>query len=411
MNLLLRLYFKKTIEILLQVALGILLISLVYFFYQSEVTVFKHTFFNPFYAYVKDLELWLYFVVCFIVVTFFLFFTLYVFSFYYDAKRKRNAGLTLRYEKFFAEKLSEFLLSERYDNKEERKAFISSLYRFTKKRIQIDALFSIYTRIQETLAIDLSSKFIILLKDIGLYHKQKSFLYRRKNDKRIIAMKMLSYLRINDYNDRILYYTKSHNYALRTEAYAALVRLLGNNDKELSFIGDKHRLSLLDINVVVNAVLKNFKTEIDYESLLTSNHVCKKIVGALLIKNRKLKEYNHLLFQNQYIETRNLLLRQAMWDSFLDLAEESDAVDAILEKFDDEPDEVKLLILEKSHEIEAPRFNDFIVEKIESQSLLVKIEILKILFNNDVGRFIFFKDSNDLEVKKAFNEVSDININ
>lgn len=159
MGLLLRLYFKKIFQIFPWVILVSLLISLVYFFYQPEVTVFKYNIANPFYAQVKNLELWLYFVVCFIVVTFFLFFTLYVFSFYYDAKRERSASLTSRYEKFFAEKLAEYLLSERYDDKHERNAFVKSIYRFTGKRIQIDALFSIYTRIQETLTINLSAKF------------------------------------------------------------------------------------------------------------------------------------------------------------------------------------------------------------------------------------------------------------
>jgi len=168
---------------------------------------------------------------------------------------------------------------------------------------------------------------------------------------------------------------------------------------------------LLDINVMVNAVLKNFKADIDYESLLTSNYVYKKIVGALLIKNRKLKEYKHLLFQEQQTDTRNLLLRQTKWDSFLELADESETADAVLNKFENEPDEVKVLILEKLHQIKDVHLKDFLVKVAEKQSLLVKIEILKILFNNDINRFLLFKDSDDLELNKAFNEVSDININ
>ncbi|MBS3775455.1 MAG: hypothetical protein KGY70_09720 [Bacteroidales bacterium] len=315
------------------------------------------------------------------------------------------------YEKYFAEKLADYLLSEKYNNAHEKNAFVSTIKPFTVKWIQIFALFSVYTRIQEALTIDLSPKFTILLKDLGLYNKQKALLYSLNNVERIIAMKMLSYLRINDYNERILYYTKSRNYALRTEAFAALVRLKGNSDTKLSFIEGKHRLSLLDMNVIVNAVLKNFKTNIDYEHLLTSNHVSKKIVGALLIKNRKLKEYKHLLFQEQYSKIRNLLLRQTVWDSFLDLAEEREAVDAVLENFDAEPDEVKSTILDKMQEADNERLQSFMVRISENQPLLIKIKILRILFNNDISRFLSFKDSNDIELKKAFNEISDININ
>lgn len=407
MNLLLRLYLKRTLTILLV----LLIISLIYFFYQPGVTVFNNNIANPVYPHVEDLKLWLYFVVCFIAVTLIFFSILFLLSIYYDYKRERNARLTSGYEKYFAEKLSEYLLSEKYNDKHERDAFVRSVKPYTVKWIQIDALFSIYTRIQEAVTINFSSKFILLLKDLGLYDKQKKLLYSISNVQRIIAMKMLSYLRINDYNDRILYYTKSKNHALRTEADAALVRLMGNTDTGLSFIEQKYTLSLLDINVLVNAVLKNFKTDIDYEGLLTSNYVSKKIVGALLIKDRKLKEYKHLLFQKPYTVTQNLLLRQTIWDSFLELADESETVHAVMRDFENEPDEVKMLILEKLHQIKDVRFKEFLAKIAERQSLLVKIEILKILFNNDIKRFISFKDSKDSELRKAFNEVTDMNIN
>ena len=387
------------------------IIILVYFFYTPGITIYNINIVNPFYAQVMGLETWLYFVVCFIFISLILFLILFLLSIYYDIKREREARLTLTYEKYFAEKLADYLLSEKYNNKHERNVFVSTVKPFTVKWIQIYALFSIYTRIQETLTINLSPKFIILLKDLELYDKQKTLLYSLNIAERIIAMKLLSYLRIRDYNERILYYTKRKNHALRTEADAALVRLMGNTDTNLSFIEQKYRLSLLDINVMVNAILKNFKTDIDYEGLLTSNYVYKKIVGALLIKNRKLKGYKHLLFKEQQTDTRNLLLRRTKWASFLQLADESETVDAVLKDFENEPDEVKFLILEKLHQIKDVHLKDFLVKVAEKQSLLVKIEILKILFNNDISRFLLFKDSDDLELNKAFNEVSDININ
>ncbi|PWD97924.1 hypothetical protein [Marinilabilia rubra] len=411
MNLQLRLYFKRGIKIFLRTLLVLLITGMAYFFYQPGVRIFNTNVDNPFYARVANLEPWLYLVVCLIVFFLFLFLFLFFLSYYFDLKRKREAKLVLIHENFFSERLSEYLLCAKYENLEERKAFVRTIAPFTRKTFQIEVLFNTYTFIQETLAINLSHKFIILLKDLRLYNRQKSFLYSSRIYKRIIGMKMLSYLRIADFNKRILYYTHSPNYALRTEAFAALVRLMDNTDQRLSFIGEHHSLSLLEINVVVNAVLKNFKTDIDYKSLLTATQVCKKIVGAQLIKHRKLNEYSHLLFEGQNIGTRNLLLRQSVWDSFLELSEESEFVDVILERFDAEAEEVKILILEKLSEAENPRFLEFLGDIVERQPLLVKVEALKTLFNSDIVRFITFKGSTDIELKKAFNEVSDININ
>lgn len=411
MNLQLQYNLKRGMRLFLRALLAFLLAGMAYFFYQPGMRVFNTNLVNPLYAHVENLAPWLYVVVCFIVFFLFLFLFLFALSNYYDHKREREAKLVLNFEEFFSERLSEYLLSDRYADLDERTVFVESVAPYTRKSIQVEVFFNIYTRIQETVTINLSPKFITLLKDLRLYEKQESFLYSNKIDKRIIGMKMLSYLRINDFNKRILYYTQSPSYALRSEAFAALIRLMDNNDKRISFIGDQHSLSLLDINVVVNAVLKNFKTDIDYASLLTSAQVCKKIVGALLIKHRKLSEYSHLLFKDANLGTRNLLLRQSAWDSFLELSEESEFVEVIMRNFDAEDEEVKVMILKKLSEAEDERFLEFLGNIAESQPLLVKIAALKTLFNSDISRFISFKDSTDVELKKAFKEVSDININ
>ncbi|MFO8066310.1 MAG: hypothetical protein R6U11_01885, partial [Bacteroidales bacterium] len=232
-----------------------------------------------------------------------------------------------------------------------------------------------------------------------------------------IAMKMLSYLRIQDHKDRITFYSKSKNHALRTEAFAALIRLMEKDDVLTAFIKQKHDLSLLDINVVINAVLKNFKTKIDYESLLNSTLLRKIIIGSLLVKYRNLNQYNKLLLNhikngNSNIKGNHyILLRNIVWDAFLETADENVALEAITSHLNIEPDEVKQVILEKSYKIKDKRLTELISNIIESLTLINKVEALKILFNTDVNRFIDFKYSENTETVKAFNEVSDININ
>ncbi|MFO8066204.1 MAG: hypothetical protein R6U11_01345, partial [Bacteroidales bacterium] len=291
-------FAKKIFTVFLRLLLILLVLIPVYFFYQPQISIFDVTINNPFYKYIESLEVWLYLILYFSIVSFINIFILFSLSIYFDYKKEKAAKMRERYEKFFAERLTEYLLFEKYNDENKTDEFVKSIKQFTKKRIQIDAIFSTYTKIQETLALDLSEKFKLVLKKLGIYNKQKLFLYSNNNDERIIAMKMLSYLRIQDHKERITYYSKSKNHALRTEAYAALIRLMEKDDVLTAFIKQKHDLSLLDINVVINAVLKNFKTKIDYESLLNSTLLRKTIIGSLLVKYRNLNQYNKLLLNH-----------------------------------------------------------------------------------------------------------------
>ena len=404
-------YLKKLNKILLRIVLGALLVLPVYFFYQPSINILNTIIYNPFYIYTEQLELWLYLVLYFSIISFINVFVLFFLSVYFDYKREKTSKRRLRYEKFFTERITEYLLSNEYDNEGKTDEFASHLKPFTKKRIQVEALFSTYTKIQETLALNLSEKFKILLKKLDIYEKQKAFLYSNNNDERMIAMKMLSYLRIHDFKDRIGLYAKSKNHALRTEAFAALIRLMEKDNVLVKFIGMQYNLSLLDINVVFNAVLKNFKTEIDYDTLLKSALERKTIIGALLVKFRNLKEYNEHLINHIASDNNNILLRQMVWDAFLETASKTKAIEMINTHLLNEPDDVQQVILEKANEFNDKSLNENLVANIEQFSLLSKIEALKALFRNDVNRFIDFKYSENSETIKAFNEVSDININ
>lgn len=410
-------FAKKIFTVFLRLLLILLVLIPVYFFYQPQISLFDVTINNPFYKYIESLEVWLYLILYFSIVSFINVFIFFFLSIYFDYKKEKTSKMRVRYEKFFAERLTEYLLFEKYNDEKRTDEFVKSIKHFTKKRIQIDAIFSTYTKIQETLALDLSEKFKLVLKKLGIYNKQKLFLYSNSNDERIIAMKMLSYLRIQDHKDRITFYSKSKNHALRTEAFAALIRLMEKDDVLTAFIKQKHDLSLLDINVVINAVLKNFKTKIDYESLLNSTLLRKIIIGSLLVKYRNLNQYNKLLLNhikngNSNIKGNHyILLRNIVWDAFLETADENVALEAITSHLNIEPDEVKQVILEKSYKIKDKRLTELISNIIESLTLINKVEALKILFNTDVNRFIDFKYSENKETVKAFNEVSDININ
>ncbi len=404
------LYIKKIFKLIIYIILGLLVLFLTYFFYQPEVEFFNIVISNPFYGYIKNLQLWLYLVLYFSVISFVNVFILFFLSLYFNYTRERAMNLKVWYDRLFAEKLTDYLLTDKYNEKHKKAKFIKSIKRITKNHIQIESLFSVYTKIQETLTIDLSEKFKSLLKEIGVYDKQKVFLYSNKPDERIIAMKMLSYLRIKDFEDRILYYSNSKNHAIRTEAFAALIRLMDKDSNLIIFIGEKDNLSLLDINVVINAVLKNFKMYINYPALVASPRICKAIIGLMLIKCRIKKEYGHLIFLHKHLESNDNMLKQIAWDCLFDLVPEKEVAKAVLEHFDEEPDNVKHLILKRMHSIKDNRLSGILKNAIETQTLVNKIEAMKILFNNNFEEFTEYKNSKNPEVLKAFKEVSDINI-
>jgi hypothetical protein len=411
MNTIFIIYSLMVIKRILQITIVFLLLFLVYFFYQPYVLIADFVFQNPFYAQTSAMPVWLYLIVYFIIISIINVFIFVSLSAYFNSQREKTKKIRIYYEKLFAENIVDYLLSEKHDSKTHFDAFLSVLKPLLRNKIQLESFFSAYTKTQETLALNLSEKFIVLLTELDLIKQIKLFLYSNKLDDRILAMKMYSYLRIGDYEKRISKYARSNNYALRTEAFAALVRLMNEDHHLVTFIGEKYNLSMLDINVIVNAVLKNFKMNINYQALLSSPLSRKVIVGLMLAKHRYKKEYRNLILILNQIGSKDNLLNKLAWDSFLSLVPENEAVDIIIDRFKTEPIDVKLMILKQSHKLQDQRFFEFLGEVIKNEELPLKVEAMKILFKNNFEMLAKYSNNQESKIKLAFQEVSDININ
>ena len=88
-----------------------------------------------------------------------------------------------------------------------------------------------------------------------------------------------------------------------------------------------------------------------------------------------------------------------------------EGVDIIIDRFKQEPDEIKLMILKDSHDTESETYYKFLQEVISGNSLQIKIEAMKILFKENFDFILPFVNSDDPEIKMALLEVSDLNIN
>jgi len=404
-------YVKKILIILFWLILSIAVVACIYVFYRSETEILQYKIINPFYEYVEKMPFWIYLVLYFTAFSLFSVFLFIALSIYFSIQRNRSSKAIDRYSKFFAFVLTNCYLSSIYQDDNFQENLIKKLKPFVKKQIQLEALFRVYTKIQETLAMDLSDKFKRLLSNLNLYKKIDDFLFDEDFDNRILAMKVLSYLRIHDNEKQIIKYSDNKNFALRTEAYAALIRLMKNDEHLVKFIGNKHQLSVLDMNIIVNAVLKNFKLNIDYKGLLSSENPRKIMIGLMLTKYRYRINSRNLILILNHIGNADAMLNKLAWDALMTIVPENEVIEIIIDRFENEQEDVKLLILKKSHNIENQRFLTFLDKIIKNQPLLVKVEAMKILFENDFDALANYTNSQNEEIQKAYKETACVFIN
>lgn len=389
---------------LLWLSMGIYIVFAVSVFLSPQTTLFGKLFNNPVYDFIESIPVWLY---IFIHLTLFLFISSIVLnslSLYYGFQRSRNDKLITRYFRFFTCALSAYFSGDSYKNEEKRKIFLKRIKPFLKKRIQLIAFLESYLQIQELIAEDLSKDFKLVIDELNIQRRIESFIHSRNFDDVILILKVQSYLRIYSNIEQIELLAKNKNFVIRTEAYAALIRLKDSNKVFISFIEEEDNLSILDINIIANAVLKNRKEKIDYRPLLTSNKERVIMVGLLLAKWKDDNNSDNTTIIHNYLGHPNVMLNILTWNALLAILPEKESVDIIVERFDLEPDSVKLKILENSYNISDHRFYDFFAKNLGHQSLLVKVEAMKIIYKNNPVLLSQFANSANSETAMAYNE-------
>lgn len=402
-------YLKFYIKHIFKALLIIIPVLILVLLYQPGIDLGDGVIENPIYNKFEWWILLLYYIIFIFIFGILFFIPLLL---YFTIQKERIQKLESRLINFFIHALVDFLYSEKYNSNKEEFAFYRTIGHFIKRKNNIEAFFIALTRIQESLKIDLSEKYCLLIKELNLNKTLIKFLYSFNLSDRIIAIKIISYLRINDaiYIKRIDYYLNSKNFALRSEAYAGLIRLFDRNMQLSDFISSKHHLSLIDINGIVNAVLRNTRVSIDYIDLLSSPLEHKSIIGLLLSKSRHVENSRDLIIS--HIGSSSPLLKSLAWEAYLANVSKNEAVEIIMGRFKDEPDDIQVMILKNSHKTYNKRFYQFLLEEvIPAGSLLVKIEAIRILFNENFASLTTFHKSDNEQIRIAYREVVDININ
>lgn len=383
-------------------------IYLVYFFYMPEQSFAGFIVENPIYFYVKDLDLWMYFVQYFIVLSLVNTGLFYFLSLYFDWKKEKIKNKRTDLEYRFTEKIIEYIYSDLLNSQQTTDDFLGWFKQEARTKLSHEMLFRVMTKTQETIAEDLSGKFRAIIDHLGIEQRLEFFLHSRNLSHKVIALKVISYLRMPGYKKTIETYSHRRNHVLRTEAMAALIRLSDSNHLGLLMF-QNHLITKLDINIILNAVKKNFKDDINYERLIGCASPRIEAIGVLLIKHKNRLELKERI--RPILNQKDEFLHEVTWEVFATVASTEEDYQFMLEHFEHENEKNKLAVINglkrfAKHE----HLDEFLSEVIEKQPLYIKIEALKLLFVNNFGKLVGYHNIEEPQVAAAYNEIIDINI-
>lgn len=400
-------YFLNRLAFLLVLAV---VLFMAYFFYMPSINIFGNEIINPFYSYFEYLSWWLHFmsfitVISSVIVIIFLFA-----SFYFNIRKQRVEKKEKQYEDRFTKKMIAYLYSDFLLNDTKQEEYFNFFDRLTNSRMSSEILFIIIVRIQKLIDEDFRKKFNELLDNTRLRDRMEYLLYSNNISEKIIALKVISYLGVKDYNKRISRYINSRNYALRNEAIIAYVRLSDTNNLDF-LLSQKYHISKLGINEIINAVGGNLKEDrLDYEKLIKSSTTTRvNVAGVMLVKDRNRSDYKELI--KGALKDDDRLLREVAWDVYATIGKTDSDLDFMITRFADESHENKINILKSLRDFDQDeRLLAFLDKVIINESLLLKIYALRLLFEKNMSRLFVYQRMGDDRISLACREVADFNI-
>jgi len=387
----------------------ILVILLAYFFYVPSVEIFGHEIFNPFFHYFEYLSWWLH-LMSFITVISTLIVLVFLFaSFYFNIKKLRQEQKEKEYEIRFTRKLVAYLYSDFLLDRTQKEDYFRFFKRLTKSKMATEILFKIIVRIQKLIDEDFRMKFNELLDNTGLRERIEYSLYSNNISEKIIALKVIAYLGVEGYNKKISKYINSKNYALRNEAIITYVRLSETNN--LDFLLDQeYHISQLTLNAILNAVGGNLKKDqLDYDKMMNSSSSRINMAGVLLVKDRKKHDYKEQV--KSAIQKNDGLLNEIAWDVYTSMGKSEADLDFMINRFPQENHANKVNIMKALRDFDQnEKLLDFLDTVIKTESVLIKIYALRLLFEKNMSRLFAYQRMDDERIAIACREVADFNI-
>jgi hypothetical protein len=323
-----------------------------------------------------------------------------------DKQSKRLQGLFIKLIISYLYPIIEYSIDEEYKTAARIKKF---LYNGSSKK---EFLISM-TKVAEDINTDFSYQFkslVLILKLDGIVRR---LLYSANLSEKVLAMHIIYYLDLNNvsYLQRIMKYSESHNFALRMESYITLIRLMKDEGELVEFIGKKYNLSMLDINVIVNAILNNPMLKIDFIKLLSSEKTRKILIGLLMAQYKYRDNSRSIILILNQLDNENLMVKKLAWDAYLSLVPEKEGFDLIKEHYHELDHNVKIMIIKRFDFYNNKPEIDFLDDIILSEPVSIKIEALKKMFKLNMKTFIKYVEIEDPIMASVCSEVIDMNIN
>lgn len=388
----------------------IIVVALTYFFYVPSVEVFERSITNPIFHYFEYLSWWKHLIVYFTIICFINAFIFLVASFYYIIKKDRTLKKEKDYSFSFTQKMISYLYSDHFKNQSDIEDYFMYFKKNVKGRSAISVFFDVIVKIQNLISEDFRMKFNELIDHIKVRKNLEYFLYSKNLSEKIIALKMISFLGLHKYDDTISKYIKSSNYALRNEAVMAYMRLSESNNLDF-LLSQKYHLSTLQINSIINAVNLSLKDdETDYGKLMQSSSPRVNVAGAMLISDKSKPEYRALI--KSALKDKNNMLREVAWESYANIGDTENDIGFMLASFENETQENKQTILKGLKGVELNEsLLDFLDKIVKTESILIKIFALRLIFEDDMNNFLAYQKLDDARIAIACREVADFNIN
>lgn len=379
------------------------------FFVNPGVIVFEYYIENPIY---NKYPIWAIVIFVFILFSLASFLMFFIVNIILTYRRKYSEKKSARLQSLFVKLIINYLYPKQYGVDELTK-ILKRIKPFLKNGFsKLQFIISI-TKVAEVINTDFGYLYRDLVQKLKLESIVKSLLYSADLSDKVLAMHIIYYLDLSNESNvkTILKYSESNNFALRTESYITLIRLMKDESQLVEFIGEKYNLSMLDINIIVEAVLNHPELKIDFIKLLSSEKTRKILVGLLLAQYKYRDNSKSIILILNQLDNENLTVKKLAWDAYLSLVPEKEGFDLIKEHYRKLNYNIKLMIIKNFEFHKNKPEIDFLDDIILSEPVFIKIEALKKMFKLDFKTFAKYVEIEDPIMESVCSEVIDMNIN
>ncbi|MDD3321653.1 MAG: hypothetical protein PHS59_09440 [Paludibacter sp.] len=404
--------YLRYLSVRIFILVFILLISAgCYCFYLPQLKFGNCICINTNYNYILSLPKWVfilkYLSICFISSSL----LLVSFTAYYILQNKNKKRIYTKYNDLLEIYLFDYLYDETPSDKDRRE----KLNRI-KKNLKSDVIKRIFLnrmrRVHFQLDGEIRERNFNLLKALRYYHFIQSYLQSPYLRHKLFALRIISDLHLQGYEEYIYKLTKKKNQILSSEALVTLVKLYIYDD-QLFLIDFTKKLSIWDINRIIEKVKQQKQQqskEINHLKLIKSDINQISAIGIILARvDNKTKLKN--IIKNK-IESQDPLVSEQAFLTYISFANDKEDFDYLTYRFEIATENAQIQIIKKMGlfigKFDKTVFLNWIVE---NKSICLKIESMKILLCIDS---IYYNSrylkSKDISIQNAYSHIDNRNL-